>query len=166
MARTLRPDLIVLDDSMPGQSGLDVARKITHELPSTAIVFLARDPGMRDLALAAGATAFIPKDAPSEELLRAVRAGASVLTARQQLGALRPEGRRVVELLLGSRVMNEAQVQEAIAQRGTGESLANTLMRLCLIVQPDLAYILALASDTPHVSLAPYPDITQPLVQI
>jgi len=163
MARTLRPDLIVLDDSMPGQSGLDVARKITHELPSTAIVFLARDPGMRDLALAAGATAFIPKDAPSEELLRAVRAGASVLAARQQLGALRPEGRRVVELLLGSRVMNEAQVQEAIAQRGTGESLATTLVRLGLIGQPELADILARASDTPLVSLAPYPEIAAPI---
>src|SRR5437899_5713312 len=163
MARTLRPDLIVLDDSMPGQSGLDVAGKITHELPSTAIVFLARDPGMRDLALAAGATAFIPKDAPSEELLRAVRAGASVLTARQQLGALRPEGRRVVELLLGSRVMNEAQVQEAIAQRATGESLATTLVRLGLIGQPELADILARASDTPLVSLAPYPEIAAPI---
>src|SRR5437899_12092348 len=47
MARTLRPDLIVLDDSMPGQSGLDVARKITHQLPSTAIALLARDPALR-----------------------------------------------------------------------------------------------------------------------
>jgi len=49
LARTLRPDLIVLDDSMPGIGSLDVARKILAEVPGAAIVFLARDPGMRDL---------------------------------------------------------------------------------------------------------------------
>src|SRR3989442_2030568 len=163
MARTLRPDGIVVEDSMPGQSARDAARRSTQELPTTAVVFVARDPGLRGLALAAGATAFVSKDAPSEELLRAVRAGAAVLVARQQLGALRPEGRRVVELLLGSRVMNEAQVQEAIVQRASGESLATTLTRLGLIGQPELADILARASDTPLVSLAPYPQISAPI---
>jgi len=163
LARSLRPDLIVLDDSLPGLSGLEVARRVNQELPETAVVILARDPGLRDLALAAGASAFVSKDAPSEELLRAVRASAAVLTARQQLGALRPEGRRVVELLLGSRVMNEAQVQEAIAQRATGESLATTLVRLGLIGQPELADVLARASGTPLVSLAPYPEISAPI---
>src|SRR5437899_7508297 len=163
MARALRPDLIVLDDSMPGQSGLDVARTITKELPRTAIVFLARDPGLRGLAIAAGATAFVPKDAPSEELLRAVRASTQAVTAREQLGALRPEGRRVVELLLGSRVMSEAQVQDALAQRAKGESLATTLVRLGLVGQQELADILARARDTPLVSLAPYPEISAPI---
>ena len=163
MARALRPDLIVLDDAMPSQSGLEVARTITGELPSTAIVFLARDPGLRGLAIAAGATAFVPKDAPSEELLRAIRASAAALTARQQLGALKPEGRRVVELLLGSRVMTEEQVQEALAKRVSGESLATTVVRLGLIGQPELADILARASDTPLVSLAPYPEISAPI---
>src|SRR3989442_8186222 len=155
MAGALRPDLIVLDDAMPGQSGLDVARTIASELPSTAIVFLARDPGMRDLAFAAGATAFIPKDAPSNELLRAVRASTVALGARDQLSALRPEGRRAVELLLGSRVMTEEQVREALAKRATGESLATTVTRLGLIGQGELADILARASDTPLVALSP-----------
>src|SRR2546428_7342983 len=163
MARALRPDLIVLDDSMPGQSGLDVARTITKELPRTAIVFLARDPGLRGLAIAAGATAFVPKDAPSDELLRAVRASTQAVTAREQLGALKPEGRRVVELLLGSRVMSEAQVQDALAQRAKGESLATTLVRLGLVGQQELADILARARDTPLVSLAPYPEISAPI---
>ena len=71
LARRLKPDLVVLDDSMPGIGSLEVTRQLLAELPDTAVVFLARDPGMRDLALAAGATAFVSKDAPSEELLRA-----------------------------------------------------------------------------------------------
>jgi len=163
LARRLKPDLIVLDDSMPGIGSLDVARTILAELPSTAVVFLARDPGMRDLALAAGATAFVSKDAPSEELLRALRASAAAVTARQQLSALRPEGRRVVELLLGSRVMTGEQVQQALANRASGESLATTVVRLGLLGQPELADILARATDTPFVSLAPYPEISAPI---
>ena len=163
LARTLRPDLIVLDDSMPGLGSLDAARTILSELPGTAVVFLARDPGMRDLALAAGATAFVSKDAPSAELLRALRASSAAVTARQQLSALRPEGRRVVELLLGSRVMSAEQVQEALAKRAAGESLATTVVRLGLLGQPELADILARATDTPLVSLAPYPEISAPI---
>src|SRR5438093_1546143 len=163
LARTRRPDLIVLDDSMPGLGSLDVARKTLAELPGTAIVFLARDPGMRDLALAAGATAFVSKDAPSAELLRALRASTAAVIARQQLSALKPEGRRVVELLLGSRVMTEVQVQEALAKRASGESLATTVVRLGLLGQPELADILARATDTPLVSLAPYPEISKPI---
>ncbi|TME60789.1 MAG: response regulator transcription factor, partial [Chloroflexi bacterium] len=139
LARSLRPDLIVLDDSMPGIGSLDVARTLLAELPGTAVVFLARNPGMRDLALAAGATAFVSKDAPSEELLRALRASTAAVTARQQLSALKPEGRRVVELLLGSRVMTQEQVQEALAKRAAGESLATTVVRLGLLGQPELA---------------------------
>ena len=65
LARSLHPDLIVLDDAMPGLGSIDVTRIVMAELPSTAVVFLARDPSVRDLALAAGATAFVPKDAPS-----------------------------------------------------------------------------------------------------
>ena len=163
LARTLRPDLIVLDDSMPGLGSLDATRQILAELPGTAVVFLARDPGMRDLAFAAGATAFVSKDAPSEELLRALRASTAAVTARQQLSALRPEGRRVVELLLGSRVMTGEQVQEALAKRAAGESLATTVVRLGLLGQPELADILARATDTPFVSLAPYPEISAPI---
>jgi cellulose synthase/poly-beta-1,6-N-acetylglucosamine synthase-like glycosyltransferase/DNA-binding NarL/FixJ family response regulator len=163
LARSLRPDLIVLDDAMPGIGSLEVAKTILLELPGTAVVFLARNPGMRDLALAAGATAFVQKDAPSEELLRALRASTAAVTARQQLSALKPEGRRVVELLLGSRVMSQDQVQEALTKRAAGESLATTVIRLGLLGQPELADVLARASDTPFVSLAPYPEIGKPI---
>jgi cellulose synthase/poly-beta-1,6-N-acetylglucosamine synthase-like glycosyltransferase/DNA-binding NarL/FixJ family response regulator len=163
LARRLKPDLIVLDDSMPGIGSLEVASTVLAELPDTAVVFLARDPGMRDLALAAGATAFVSKDAPSAELLRALRASTAAVTARQQLSALRPEGRRVVELLLGSRVMTGEQVQEALTKRAAGESLATTVVRLGLLGQPELADILARATDTPFVSLAPYPEISAPI---
>ena len=63
-ARELRPDLIVLDNSMPKMTGLEVAKSLHIELPDTRIVFLTLDPGIRDEALFIGATSVVLKDAP------------------------------------------------------------------------------------------------------
>lgn len=73
LARRLRPDAVVLDSSMPRLTGLEVARRLASELPKTAVVFHSLDSEVRDEALAAGAEAFVLKDAPMAELLRAVR---------------------------------------------------------------------------------------------
>src|SRR6184192_4790306 len=74
----LRPDLILLDNSMPGMTGLEVARMLRANLPETKIVFLTLDPGIKDLALATGAVAHISKDQPPQEILRVVRSAAGV----------------------------------------------------------------------------------------
>src|SRR5438045_1394211 len=47
----------MLDNSMPGMTGLEVARMLRVNLPQTKIVFLTLDPGIRDVALATGAVA-------------------------------------------------------------------------------------------------------------
>src|SRR3989442_5680436 len=65
LARELVPDAIVLDNRMPGLSGLDVARRISKELPNTSIVFLTLDSRIEELARAAGADAVVMKDAPA-----------------------------------------------------------------------------------------------------
>src|SRR5713226_2875270 len=100
----LRPDLIMLDNSMPGMTGLEVARILRANLPQTKIVFLTLDPGIRDLALATGAVAHISKDQSPQDILRVVRAAAgmnppqataakgnekaSIVAASKKLGAL------------------------------------------------------------------------------
>ena len=162
-ARALRPDVLVLDNRMPGRSGLEVARTLSAELPDTGIVFLALDPSLRDLALAAGAMAFVPKDAPAEDLLRAVRAAAAALRARGSLSGLSAEWRRVVELLLAGGNVSEDDVELAIRHCGRGESLASAFVRLELVDQGELAETLARASTTPLVSIAPYPEIGAPI---
>src|SRR5438105_13286308 len=63
-ALELHPDLIVLDNSMPKMTGIEVARTLQSELPGTRIVLLTLDPGIRDAALRSGATSVVLKDAP------------------------------------------------------------------------------------------------------
>src|SRR5438093_2227444 len=77
-ALELQPDLIMLDNSMPGMTGLEVARILRANLPQTKIVFLTLDPGIRDLALATGAVAHISKDQSPQDILRVVRAAAGL----------------------------------------------------------------------------------------
>jgi len=94
-ALDLRPDLIVLDNSMPGLTGLQVARLIHPDLPNTAIVFLTLDPGIRDLAFASGATSVVLKDAPPEELVQAVLAAAATIGGSRVATVARPEARAI-----------------------------------------------------------------------
>ena len=163
LVRELRPDLVVLDNSMPGLSGLDVSRKLAAEHPDVAVVFLTLDPALRDLALAGGAMAYVLKDAPSDELVRAVRATTTAIAARRRLAGLPSSWRRALDLLVSTRTLRDAQLDAILAQRQPEESLATLLRRVDAVAEPQLADVLARAAGTPLVSLAPYPEIGRPI---
>src|SRR5689334_19401496 len=97
-ALELRPDLIVLDNSMPKMTGIEVARSLHSELPDTRIVFLTLDPSVRDAALNSGATSVVLKDAPPSQLLDAIRRAAGRITApvRPLVAPARPLARTVM----------------------------------------------------------------------
>lgn len=73
LARDLNPDVVILDHRMPGQRGLDVAARLRADAPEIAVVMFTLDEGIRDLALAAGVAAFVPKDTPLGTLLAEIR---------------------------------------------------------------------------------------------
>jgi DNA-binding NarL/FixJ family response regulator len=78
-ADALTPDVVVLDLSMPGTSGVEVARSIRARAPDVAIVVWTRHAEqvyVKEL-LAAGALGYVLKQSPSGELLKAIRAAAS-----------------------------------------------------------------------------------------
>ena len=78
MTRAHRPDVLVLDLSMPGGSGLAAIPVIRDEAPMTAIVVLTMqdDPSFARKALQAGALGFVLKEAADDELLGAIRLAA------------------------------------------------------------------------------------------
>lgn len=73
-AQRLKPDLIVLDISMPLLNGIDAARQIGKILPQTRLLFVTMhlSPPYLEAALDAGATGYVLKSSAREELLEAV----------------------------------------------------------------------------------------------
>ena len=73
-ARRLRPDVILMDISMPEMDGVEATRTITREVPGTAIVGLTVSDDEEDVALmlTAGACGYILKDSGPQDLLRAI----------------------------------------------------------------------------------------------
>ena len=77
-ARALQPTVAIVDVSMPEMNGLSVTRALREVLPELAIVVLTRynDEAYVKELLSAGARAYVLKQSPSAELLKAVRAAA------------------------------------------------------------------------------------------
>ncbi|HNJ14950.1 MAG TPA: response regulator transcription factor [Anaerolineales bacterium] len=74
----LRPDVILMDLQMPVMDGVTATARIHAELPAARILVLTTYDTDADIlrALDAGATGYLLKDAPPEELFRAIRAAA------------------------------------------------------------------------------------------
>jgi len=79
LTEELRPDLLILDIGMPRLSGLEVAARAQKldRPPGVIILSMHSDESYIIRALAAGARAYLLKDATDEDLLPALRAVAS-----------------------------------------------------------------------------------------
>ncbi len=75
LAREHRPDVVVTDIEMPGMSGIDLAGELKREGVAARVVILTTfaRPGYLRRALEAGASGYLLKDAPSNQLADAIR---------------------------------------------------------------------------------------------
>jgi DNA-binding NarL/FixJ family response regulator len=78
LAGSARPWIVLMDLRMPEMSGIEATRRILEADPSVGVLVLTMSEDDESLfaAMRAGARGYIPKDADSEELLRAIRAAA------------------------------------------------------------------------------------------
>lgn len=74
-AKEHSPDIALLDVQMPGKDGLTAAAELHEALPNCRIIVCTTfgRPGYLARAMAAGASGFVVKDAPPEQLVEAVR---------------------------------------------------------------------------------------------
>jgi DNA-binding NarL/FixJ family response regulator len=75
LARSLQPDVVVSDVRLPDGTGLDIVRALRQARPDVGLVVLTMYAGDEQLfaALEAGASAFVPKDAPAGDVVAAAR---------------------------------------------------------------------------------------------
>ncbi len=76
LCRELRPDLVLMDVSMPGMGGLEATKKVKEEFPLTSVLILTAHDDHRLLmdAVKAGAAGYVLKGESPQHVLGAVRA--------------------------------------------------------------------------------------------
>ena len=74
-AEELQPDLVLLDISLPGISGIEAARRISRVSPNSHIIFLSQHDSLQMVedALRAGGHGYVAKMDAGSELLKAIR---------------------------------------------------------------------------------------------
>ncbi len=82
--RELKPDVVVMDISMPGLNGIEAAQQISAELPDVRVVMLSMHSTSEHVfrALKAGASGYLLKESAGKEVVAAVR---SVVNGRRFL---------------------------------------------------------------------------------
>jgi DNA-binding NarL/FixJ family response regulator len=112
LAKELRPDVVVMDVSMPQLNGLAATEAILKSLPNTKIVILTRhaDVSYVQRLLRAGASGYVLKQSVAEELVRAIR---RVAAGQKYLDPA------ITDLAIGS----------VTAERGTAGTAGSSLTR-------------------------------------
>ena len=90
LARLHKPDVVLLDVTMPGRSGLEAAAEIAQAAPGARILVLSMhdDPSYVREAFASGASGYLLKEAADADLVAAVReVAAGMLYVHPALGA-------------------------------------------------------------------------------
>ena len=156
LARHLNPDIVVMDIRMPVLSGIEATRMIREELPGVQVLVLtAHDDDQYIFSLLqAGASGYLLKSAPMNELVQAIRqvqAGESPLdpaiarkvVVRISADRLAPhlldKGSTTIELLTG----RELEVLQLLARGWNNRAIAEALFISDRTVQAHLTNIFA-----------------------
>ena len=129
-AQALRPDVILMDLRMPGVGGVEAITRLRDQQNPARILILTTYDTDRDVlpAIKAGATGYLLKDAPRDELIRAVRAahrGQSVLAPTVASTLVGLAGNRGPENNLSPR---EVEVLKLVAEGDTNQVAARKLL--------------------------------------
>jgi DNA-binding NarL/FixJ family response regulator len=128
----LKPDVAVVDYSLPRMSGVELCEEVVKQHSDTAVVVLTSF--MHDevilKAVEAGAQAYVYKDVEGRELKRAIRAvanGEAVLDPKVTARVLRWAHRRSVGYGDGALSLREIEVLRLVARGGTNRKIADEM---------------------------------------
>jgi DNA-binding NarL/FixJ family response regulator len=132
--RQLRPDVLVVDISMPILNGLDAVRQLRREGDETKVVFLTMhaEAQIAMEAIRIGATGYVLKQAAGDELVAAIHAsmkGRTYLTPyiAQDMLQLLIGSRYRQEKHLAERARTKQEILQMLAQGRTQQDMADVL---------------------------------------
>jgi DNA-binding NarL/FixJ family response regulator len=136
LAKTLAPDIVLLDIAMPHLNGIEAARQIHASRPETGVVILSMhaDESYLLRALKSGAKGYLLKDAGEEDVIQAIHAvgegkaffspAISKLLVEDYVRQLQQQGLEDVYDLLTSR---EREVTQLLAEGKSSKEIAALL---------------------------------------
>jgi DNA-binding NarL/FixJ family response regulator len=138
MAKALNPHLVLVDISLPDQSGIDLTRRIRGILPETRVLIISMHAKIGFIAEAfqAGATGYIVKESAAERLLQGldtVLAGDYYLDSAvshrvvERILALPKENARITDGAYGTLTPREQEVMRLLAQGVSTREVAERL---------------------------------------
>jgi len=139
LACKVKPDVVVIDLSMPGLSGIEATEKIAHDCPDVKVLALTmhEERGYVSRVLRAGAAGYALKRSASSELVRAIRAVAageryvdpSLAGALLTAYAARPARNRNVDQadLVANVTVREGEVLRLLALGYSNKEIASSL---------------------------------------
>jgi DNA-binding NarL/FixJ family response regulator len=167
LAAELRPDVILMDLRMPDLDGLQATREILKADPSARVVALTVAAGEADVAaaIAAGASGYLIKDSPIDDVITAIRAavsGTAWLSPRAARAALDRIRREYVDAGPGSEAVGEEltprelQVLELVARGLDNNEIAAKLYISPRTAKNHVSSILAKLGVTNRIEAAVY----------
>ncbi len=151
LADAHKPDVVVMDISMPRLNGIEATRQIAGKHPDTAVVILSMhaDESYVLRALKAGARAYLLKDSTEAELIGAIRAvregksffspGVSKTLLEDYVRRLRERGGEDSYELLTAR---EREILQLLAEGKSNKETANLLKLSLYTIETHRAHIL------------------------
>ncbi len=129
LARSRRPDLVVLDLGLPRVDGLDVTRRLRRESNVPIVMLTARvDESDKLVGLELGADDYVTKPFSPKELVARVRA------ILRRVEAATPEGRDVVRA--GDVTLDRRRMQAAVGDRAVDLTATEFALVATLAAQP------------------------------
>lgn len=137
------PDVMILDNRLPGMSGIEVSKTIRSEFSTARILMLSVREGEEDIyqAVQAGVTGYLPKSARRDEIVSAIRtihaggtwfsaAIAAKLQARRQRPELTPRELEVLHCIVRGRTNKEIAEDLKLAEVTIKLHVGNLLEKL------------------------------------